>query len=112
LSIEISPNEVTTKIETFDLNDGSYHVDYLIAISGVYTLTVVTNGDLPDAKSSEITVIPYSPEFTTSTITLNTIIEVGVEETVSVNINDQFNNQVADVLPIVLLVTGNDQEIF
>ena len=77
-------------IEIFDNGEGSYRVQYRITVAGEYTLSVQINLDTVNVKTRTTTVVPNEAFPPTSTLTFNPIVQVDIQESMSVEIYDEY----------------------
>jgi len=92
LQVIISP--LQTNIEYFDNQDGSYLVMYKITQAGTFDLSVRTNLDSSNIKESKILVVPNNAASKTSTLSFVTPVTLNIQQTVLVDIFDDYKNRV------------------
>lgn len=74
-------SQITT-VEVFDMNYGTYNVNYEILDSSFdYLVTVVVNEDTANAKTSTISVVPNVPDPLKSTRTANSPLTIAQDHT-------------------------------
>ena len=112
LLVEISNG--VTEIETFDNNDGTYRVDYLINdATTTHELSVTINGDTGNTKTSTITTVANDPHADSSTMSTTELTELDASYPVDVQVFDAYGNPITlSEQPIVLVATGHDANLY
>lgn len=108
-----STSHTITDFETFDNGDGTYTTNYKVTdASEDYDIDVVVNGDAGNTKTSTVVVTENVPHASSSTITITSPGEIDNAETLTLELNDAYGNDIATAQTVVIIFNGQGQYLF